>query len=73
MSLGETGGKELRIASIYISPGNFVAEKWVACGGKKSTEKGEGLSVLFRTFKFYMGAITACLHTQGNDSVEREH
>lgn len=65
MSLGETGGKELRIAGIYISPGNFVAEKWVACGGKKSTEKGEGLFVLFRTFKFLYGSHNCMLTHSG--------
>lgn len=40
MSLGETGGKELRIASSYISPGNFVAEKWDGCWwGKEEYRK----------------------------------
>lgn len=46
----------------------------VAGRGKKSTEKKVKCCLCcLGLLNFYMGAITACLHTQGNDSVEREH
>lgn len=66
MSLGETGGKELRIASSTSLQGILLQRNgMVAGGGKKSTEKGEVLFVLFRTFKFLYGSHNCMLTHSG--------